>query len=433
LHAAVTAVDTSSVAVTLTGQEISAAVRLKSGGGLLVTDSGVEVDLGSGATQAAAGDHTHAELHDPATVLSSASIALALASQQVTGSVKLSSNPTGGSKLAVDGEGLYVVTDSGVGSAASAGHTHPLATPASDGLMSSVDKQKLDNYQELFQAQAPVLFYRLDEAAVGEYVGGRYQWGQDMEVVGANVVASAPVGSAVLMELQVAGLGTGAYLTIPAGAANAEVVNAAAYSELFIESGAYARWVVSSGTAEVVDSASQIHLAMNVRPAAGTVPEKRINAGGAAVSPFAVDAYYNYGVVASTATAIDLTAATDPAPEAVYQTARTKIYDPTWLTYLITGLGRGVSYTVRLHFAEFYWSLSGEQQFGITVSGLTSQSVAGHDTLALAGAKYKAVIREFTLQASVGGTVSVILKPEASPNASDYHCSINAIEIIRAV
>ena len=51
------------------------------------TADGIHHTLGSGATQAAAGDHGHAQLHDPVTVADTSSIDLTVSGQSVSGVV----------------------------------------------------------------------------------------------------------------------------------------------------------------------------------------------------------------------------------------------------------------------------------------------------------------------------------------------------------
>jgi hypothetical protein len=93
---------------------------------------------------------------------------------------------------------------------------------------------------------------------------------------------------------------------------------------------------------------------------------------------------------------IDLTGAVNPAPMAVYQTARIGNF-----TYAIPGFTAGSSHTVRLHFAETFWTAAGLRIFNVTING--TQVITNFDIFAAAGAKNKAVIEQFTIDANTSG------------------------------
>ena len=124
-----------------------------------------------------------------------------------------------------------------------------------------------------------------------------------------------------------------------------------------------------------------------------------INSGGGAVGSFAADAYYSAGNAGSTGAAIDLSAVTNPAPQAVYQSER-------WgaNTYTFSGLVPGANYKVRLHFAEIYYNAAGIRVFNVSIGG--TQVLFNYDIFAEAG-KNKAVIKEFTLPANVTGQIVI--------------------------
>ncbi|WP_322480436.1 malectin domain-containing carbohydrate-binding protein, partial [Thermogemmatispora sp.] len=104
----------------------------------------------------------------------------------------------------------------------------------------------------------------------------------------------------------------------------------------------------------------------------------QINAGGPAVTPFVADAYYSGGSTASTSNAIDTSGVTNPAPQAVYQSNRYGNF-----TYTIPNLTAGAAYTVRLHFAETYWSAAGKRVFNVSING--QQVLTNFDIYAAAG------------------------------------------------
>jgi hypothetical protein len=122
----------------------------------------------------------------------------------------------------------------------------------------------------------------------------------------------------------------------------------------------------------------------------------QINSGGPAVSPFAADKDFTGGGTISHANIIDLSGVTNPAPMAVYQTARVGNF-----TYTISGFAAGSSHSVRLHFAETYFSTAGSRKFNVAING--TRLLTDFDIFATAGAKNKAVIEQFTVNANSSG------------------------------
>jgi hypothetical protein len=122
----------------------------------------------------------------------------------------------------------------------------------------------------------------------------------------------------------------------------------------------------------------------------------QINSGGPAVSPFAADKDFTGGGTISHANTIDLSGVTNPAPVAVYQTARVGNF-----TYTIPGFTAGSSHTVRLHFAETFFSTAGSRTFNVSING--TQVLSNFDIFAVAGAKNKAFIEQFMVSANSGG------------------------------
>jgi hypothetical protein len=122
----------------------------------------------------------------------------------------------------------------------------------------------------------------------------------------------------------------------------------------------------------------------------------QINSGGPAVAPFVADTDFSGGGTINHANTIDLSAVTNPAPMAVYQTARTGNF-----SYTISGFSPGSSHTVRLHFAETFFSASGSRTFNVSINGTTV--LTNFDVFAAAGAKNKAIIEQLTEPASSTG------------------------------
>ena len=131
-----------------------------------------------------------------------------------------------------------------------------------------------------------------------------------------------------------------------------------------------------------------------------TVTAVQINSGGPAVSPFVADKDFTGGSTINHANTIDLSGVTNPAPMAVYQTARVGNF-----TYTIPGLTAGSSHTVRLHFAETFFGTAGSRTFNVIING--TQVLTNFDIFAVAGAKNKAIIKQFTATANSSGQIVV--------------------------
>jgi beta-glucanase (GH16 family) len=128
----------------------------------------------------------------------------------------------------------------------------------------------------------------------------------------------------------------------------------------------------------------------------GTTTVVQINSGGPAVSPFVADIDFAGGGTIHHTNTIDLSGVTNPAPMAVYQTGRDGNF-----TYTIPGFTAGSSHTVRLHFAETFWTSAGSRIFNVSINGTTV--LTNFDIFATAGAMNKAVIEQFTANANSSG------------------------------
>jgi beta-glucanase (GH16 family) len=128
----------------------------------------------------------------------------------------------------------------------------------------------------------------------------------------------------------------------------------------------------------------------------GTSTAVQINSGGPAVSPFVADLDFSGGGTIHHTNTIDLSGVTNPAPTAVYQTGRVGNF-----SYTIPGFAAGSSHTVRLHFAETFWSAAGSRIFNVSING--TAVLTNFDIFAAAGAKNKAIIRQFTVNANSSG------------------------------
>jgi hypothetical protein len=150
-----------------------------------------------------------------------------------------------------------------------------------------------------------------------------------------------------------------------------------------------------------------------------------INCGGPAVQSWIADAFFTGGSLnAVTGAAVDRTGLTNPAPEAVYQTGR--VAPGNNLSYTIPGFTANSSHVVRLHFNETYWPPAGGAGAGNRICNVTingTQVLTNFDIFATAGAKNKAVIRPFTVNAN--GTGNYVIQFSTVKD----QCLINGIEI----
>lgn len=153
----------------------------------------------------------------------------------------------------------------------------------------------------------------------------------------------------------------------------------------------------------------------------GTTDVAAIDAGSAtAVSGFAADATcpssgrYNPSQIIAIPGAISAVA----APEKVYESACQGA-----ITYTLSGLVTGNSYTVVLHFAELYFSAAGSRQFNVAINGTTE--LTNFDIFAAAGnANYTAVVKSFPNIVATGGQIVITLS-----NGAKDQPMLNGIEI----
>jgi hypothetical protein len=137
--------------------------------------------------------------------------------------------------------------------------------------------------------------------------------------------------------------------------------------------------------------ASAIHNAVGA-----LTPTAIINAGGPAVGSFAADVDFSGGTTINHANVIDTSKVTNPAPTAVYQTARIGKF-----TYTIPGFAAGSSHTVRLHFAETFFATAGSRTFNVAING--TLVLTNFDIFKAAGGKNIANIQQFTENANSSG------------------------------
>ena len=159
---------------------------------------------------------------------------------------------------------------------------------------------------------------------------------------------------------------------------------------------------------------------ISLAPSSGGVNNfaSSINCGGDAVGTFAADTNYTGGTESKVTFSIATDGVANAAPMAVYQSMR---WQKT-LGYKLTGLTSGNSYTVRLHFAENYFSTAGKRVFNVTVNGSLLET--GLDIIVAAGGIRKALVRDYTATADANGHITISLA------ASVNNASICGIEVL---
>ncbi len=126
----------------------------------------------------------------------------------------------------------------------------------------------------------------------------------------------------------------------------------------------------------------------------------QINAGGAATGTFAADAGFSGGSTYSRTAVIDMAGVADAGPAAIYQSERYGNF-----TYVVGGLAPGAACTLRLHFAEIYFTAIGKRVFDVSVGGV--QVLNDLDIFAVSGAANRALVRDVPATASASGTITV--------------------------
>jgi hypothetical protein len=143
----------------------------------------------------------------------------------------------------------------------------------------------------------------------------------------------------------------------------------------------------------------------------------QINAGGPAVAPFVADTDFAGGTAVTSTNSVSTSGVANAAPQAVYQSNRYGTF-----SYTVPGLTAGGSYTVRLHFAETYWTATGQRTFNVSING--TQVLSNFDIVAAAGGANKAVVEQFSATANSSGQI-VLQFTTVKDNAQ-----VNGIEIL---
>jgi hypothetical protein len=144
-----------------------------------------------------------------------------------------------------------------------------------------------------------------------------------------------------------------------------------------------------------------------------------INTGGTGSGSFQTDNYYLGGSsnTATVADSIDTSGVSNPAPQAAYQSERYGNF-----SYVFPSLQANAPYTIRLHFAETFWSSSGQRVFNVSLNG--NRVLSNFDIVGATGAKDRAIVKAFTASADSSGQITVQFS-----SVVDY-AKVSGIEIL---
>jgi hypothetical protein len=126
----------------------------------------------------------------------------------------------------------------------------------------------------------------------------------------------------------------------------------------------------------------------------------QINCGGPAVSPFHADLGFKGGSTLKTGAAVNTSGVTNPAPMAVYQTARVGTF-----SYKLVGFAASSPHQLRLHFAEIKVGAAGSRLFNVSINGAVV--LTGFDVFKTAGGRDIAVVEAFTASANASGEIDL--------------------------
>ncbi|MCO6453876.1 MAG: hypothetical protein J5I93_01060, partial [Pirellulaceae bacterium] len=125
-----------------------------------------------------------------------------------------------------------------------------------------------------------------------------------------------------------------------------------------------------------------------------------ISAGSTSdIELFLADTHVSGGLVSRTTAPIDTTQVANPAPQEVYQSTRYGNF-----TYTLADLTPNATYTVRLLFAETFWSAANARLFDVVING--TRVLDSFDVFAQAGGKDVAIERAFDTQADSAGQIT---------------------------
>jgi serine/threonine protein kinase len=171
-------------------------------------------------------------------------------------------------------------------------------------------------------------------------------------------------------------------------------------------------------------SGTSSHPAPTATPKPLGIGSVQIDSGGSGTGSFVGDEDFSDTTPSrpsrasdDSSSSIDTSTALHPAPASVYQSAR--VGD---CLYTISHLTSHASYTVRLHFAETYWTQPGKRTFNVTLNARLVLS--NFDIFATAGGENKAVVEQFVVSADRTGTITLQFQTVKN------NAQINAIEVL---
>jgi hypothetical protein len=243
-------------------------------------------------------------------------------------------------------------------------------------------------------------------AAVPSAPAGLTATATSSSAIGLNWTAVTPPANCTISGYSVYGSSTSGF-TPGSGNLITSGLTATSYSNTNLQASTTYYYVVEAVDADGA-SAAPAQVSATTQPSSIT-PITSINSGGPAVSnsgggdnSFIADEDFSGGGTYSVTNTITIPAgvASIAAPAAVYQSARQGT-----TTYAIPGLTVGTSYTVRLHFAELYFSAAGNREFDVTINGTTV--LTNFDIFAAANANYTAVVEQFAATANSSGDIVI--------------------------
>ena len=183
-------------------------------------------------------------------------------------------------------------------------------------------------------------------------------------------------------------------------------VTAPSYTNTGLTASTAYYYVVEAVDADGTSAASK-QVTTSTQPASGSAfiaiaagGPAESNSGGGDYSFIADEDFSGGGDNAVNSATINLTQpGANAAPMAVYQHARAGTF-----TYTIPGLTAGSSHTVLLHFAETYFTASGERVFNVAING--TSVLANFDIYANVGVN-AALVKQFTATANSSGQIII--------------------------
>lgn len=181
-----------------------------------------------------------------------------------------------------------------------------------------------------------------------------------------------------------------------------------------------------TGTSGSLSHSASATLVVQAAGGGGT-PVFQISAGNTSgaggIAPFVADEDFSGGTAVLHSVTVDTSHVTNPAPQAVYQYER--YGNASNFSYTLPGLTAGANYTVRLHFAETFFTTTGQRIFNVSING--TQVLSNFDIVAAAGAANRAVIEQFTATANSSGQIAIAINLGSANNPK-----IDGIEVITA-